>query len=84
MFFQFSTLLTCLHLAIVLGISLRVIMRRPPAGVALAWMFVVLSLPLVGWVLYMLIGERRTSGCGVPPANCRNPKRLWQAGQACD
>jgi cardiolipin synthase A/B len=36
-----------------------VIMRRPRAGVALAWMFLVGFLPLVGAVFYLLIGERR-------------------------
>ena len=54
-----STLLTLLHVSVVLGISLRVIMRRPPSGVALAWMFLVAFLPLVGAVFYLLIGERR-------------------------
>ena len=59
MFFQLSTLLTLLHILVVLGISLRVIMRRAPNGVALAWMFLVAFLPLVGAVFYLLIGERR-------------------------
>jgi cardiolipin synthase len=60
MFLQyFTTLLTCFHVAIVLLVSLRVIMRRPPSGVALAWMFLVSFVPLVGAVFYLLIGERR-------------------------
>ena len=53
------TFATLLHMGIVLGVSLRVIMRRPPAGVALAWMFLVAFLPGVGLVFYMVIGERR-------------------------
>ncbi|MGA2257512.1 MAG: phospholipase D-like domain-containing protein, partial [Thermoguttaceae bacterium] len=57
--FELSTLLTFLHVLVVLGISLRVIMRRPPSGVALAWMFLVAFVPLGGFVLYLLIGERR-------------------------
>ena len=52
-------LLIVLHVSIVLGTSVRVIMRRPPSGVALAWMFLVASLPVVGFVFYLLIGERR-------------------------
>src|SRR5271166_3053491 len=56
---HFSTLLSLTHVLIVLGVSLRVIMRRPPTGVALAWMFLVAFLPVVGPVLYLLIGERR-------------------------
>ncbi|MGO9114751.1 MAG: cardiolipin synthase [Thermoguttaceae bacterium] len=59
MFFQPSMLLTLAHVLVVLAISLRVIMRRPPSGVALAWMFLVAFLPLVGPVFYLLIGERR-------------------------
>jgi len=54
-----STLLTLLHVLIVLGISLRVIMRRAPGGTALAWMFLVAFVPLAGFVFYLLIGERR-------------------------
>ncbi len=59
MYLILSTLLILLHVSIVLLISLRVIMRRPPSGVALAWMFLVAFLPLVGFVFYLLIGERR-------------------------
>ena len=59
MSFQLSTLLTLFHVSVVLAISLRVIMRRPPSGVALAWMFLVAFVPLVGVVFYLLIGERR-------------------------
>src|SRR5208282_73029 len=58
-FIQLPTFLTFTHVAIVLGISLRVIMRRPPAGVALAWMFLVAFVPVFGAVLYAMIGERR-------------------------
>jgi cardiolipin synthase len=53
------TVLAVLDLAVVLAVSLRVIMRRPPTGVALAWMVLVAFLPLVGVLLYLLIGERR-------------------------
>ena len=63
---QLSPLLSFAHVVVVLAISLRVIMRRPPAGVALAWMFLVAFLPLVGPVLYLLIGERRV-GCSSMP-----------------
>jgi cardiolipin synthase len=59
MYFQLSTLLTLVHVSVVLAISLRVIMRRPPSGVALAWMFLVAFFPLVGALFYLLIGERR-------------------------
>ncbi len=46
-------------LMIRIGISARVIMRRQAVGVTLAWLAVVLALPMAGAVLYLLIGERR-------------------------
>jgi len=57
--FQLSTLLAIAHAAIVILISVRVIMRRPANGVALAWLFLVAVLPLAGAVVYLLVGERR-------------------------
>src|SRR5580704_17926160 len=48
-----------LNLVAIIWVWLRVIMRRPPTGVALACMVLVVVLPLVGAVLYVLIGERR-------------------------
>jgi cardiolipin synthase len=56
-----STLASLVHLALVIGISVRVIMRRPNTGVALAWLFIVGVLPYVGAGLYFLLGERRIS-----------------------
>ena len=53
------SILALLYLVAIVWVWLRVIMRRPPAGVALAWMVLVVVLPLVGAVLYVLIGERR-------------------------
>ncbi len=41
------------------GLSIRVIMRRLPVGVSLAWLFIVLMIPLVGAVAYLLFGELR-------------------------
>jgi cardiolipin synthase len=54
-----SALVTVLHFAVVLGISVRVIMRRPAVGVALAWLFLVAVFPGVGAGFYLLVGERR-------------------------
>jgi cardiolipin synthase len=56
-----SATLALLHLAISIGISVRVIMRRPNTGVALAWMFIVAVLPFAGAVIYLFLGERRIS-----------------------
>lgn len=41
-----------------IGLALRVIMRRLPVGVSLAWLAVLL-IPFVGAVIYLLIGELR-------------------------
>lgn len=55
----FSSLFWIIHPAVVFGLVVRVIMRRPPTGVALAWMLLIASAPIVGAVIYLLIGERR-------------------------
>ncbi|MFO0990880.1 MAG: cardiolipin synthase [Hyphomicrobiales bacterium] len=58
---QTSTIIAVIHLAIMLAIAIRVIMRRPARGVALAWLLLVSVFPIGGAVIYMLIGERRIS-----------------------
>lgn len=50
-----------LHILIAAGIVIRVIMRRPATGVALAWILFVVALPFAGAAFYMIIGERRLS-----------------------
>ena len=54
-----STAALILHAVLVFGITVRVIMKRPATGVALAWLLLVAMLPIVGAVIYFLIGERR-------------------------
>ena len=44
---------------IIIGLSVRVIMRRLPSGVSLAWLILIFLLPLAGAFVYLLIGERR-------------------------
>ena len=58
---QTSTIIAAIHLAIMVAIAIRVIMRRPARGVALAWLLLVSVFPIGGAVIYMLIGERRIS-----------------------
>lgn len=48
-----------LHLAVVCAVGARVIMQQRAPGVALAWLFLMIILPVVGVLLYLLIGERR-------------------------
>lgn len=46
-------------LAIRIALSVRVVMRRRPVGVSLAWLFVILVFPFAGAAVYLLIGELR-------------------------
>jgi len=50
-----------LHWSAVVGFSIRVIMRRRPVGVLLAWIAIILSVPVVGILLYLFLGENRVS-----------------------
>ena len=70
--YSFSPLaiLAFLQVLLVIGISIRVIMNRPPSGVALAWLLIVSMIPYLGAGLYLLIGERRIS-----------PKRVARLGK---
>jgi len=52
-------LILLLDLLIRIGLSLRVILRRLPVGVTLAWLGIILMLPLVGAVAYLMFGELR-------------------------
>jgi cardiolipin synthase len=50
------------HSLLVLGLSVRVIMRRRPVGILLAWMALILSVPVLGMLAYLVLGESRISG----------------------
>ena len=54
-----TTLIFILHWVIIIGLSIRVIMRRRPVGVSLAWLAVMFSVPFVGALIYLFIGENR-------------------------
>ncbi len=54
-----SYLLIALHFALMLGVVVRVLLRRPARGVVLAWLLLAVVLPYVGAAAYFLIGERR-------------------------
>ena len=53
------TVLSFVQALFVIGITWRVIMRRPPAGVAFAWLFLVAIIPIGGALIYLLVGEQR-------------------------
>lgn len=55
----YSWLPVVAHVATCGVIGYRVIMRKPAVGVALAWLFLVVTVPLLGAVFYLLVGERR-------------------------
>ena len=46
-------------LLIRVGLSARVIMRRRPVGVSLAWLTIILIFPFAGAAIYLLFGELR-------------------------
>lgn len=51
-----------IHLAEVIlsiVISVRILMRHKPASFTIAWLLIVLSLPLFGSIIYLIIGENR-------------------------
>ena len=54
-----TTLIYLVHWMIVIGLSVRVIMRRRPAGASLAWLGLIISIPFAGAFVYLLIGENR-------------------------
>ena len=55
----FSTLLLLADFFIRIGLSVRVIMRKRPYGVSLAWLVVILVVPFMGGIFYLLFGENR-------------------------
>ncbi|MFM1990851.1 MAG: hypothetical protein RJA99_3808 [Pseudomonadota bacterium] len=50
---------TLAHFAVFFVVTLRVLARRTPPGVAMAWILLVLLVPIGGVILYVMIGERR-------------------------
>ena len=54
-----ALLVFTVDLVLRLGLSVRIIMRRLPVGVSLAWLGVVLIFPFAGASVYLMIGELR-------------------------
>lgn len=55
----YSSLVFLADFIIRIGLSLRVIMRKRPYGVSLAWLVVILLVPFFGGFVYLLFGENR-------------------------
>jgi len=58
-YWVFTTSIFIADLAIRIGLSLRVIMRKRAASVSLAWLVVILLLPFAGAIIYLMFGENR-------------------------
>ncbi len=54
-----SALLAVAHVAIFVTLGLRVIWRRRPVGVTIAWLGVIVVAPFLGAISYFLFGESR-------------------------
>jgi hypothetical protein len=51
-----ATLAFGLHLAITVGLTLRVIGSQPPTGVALSWLMLISIFPYFGGLIYLMVG----------------------------
>ncbi|PIE56966.1 MAG: cardiolipin synthase [Desulfobulbus propionicus] len=58
-YWSYTTAVVVADLAIRVGLSLRIIMRKRAASVSLAWLVVILLLPFAGAIIYLLLGEKR-------------------------
>lgn len=52
-----AVLIAVLHWCIVIGLGLRIVLKRRPTGVSIAWLLIVVSVPFVGAALYLFVGE---------------------------
>lgn len=55
----FGWLLFLVHTSLVLGVTFRVVMKRRPVGVSLAWLALIYAIPILGVAAYLLFGEVR-------------------------
>jgi cardiolipin synthase len=58
-FFSLFTLMTLMHVLIIIAVSIRVIQVRLPVATSLTWLLLVFFLPLVGAIAYLVVGEKR-------------------------
>ena len=78
-FVSTTTLIYLVHWMIVISLSVRVIMRRRPVGVSLAWLAVIISIPFAGALVYLLIGENRLGEDYMKRGKCvRDMLEKWQ------
>ena len=78
---MYYTLLTVLHVAVLVAVALRLFSRRNTNGSAMAWLMLVILVPLVGVLMYLLIGERRLGRTWMRRAIAIQPQVLeWARG----
>lgn len=46
-----------LHWSIIVGLGLRIILKRRPTGVSMAWLLLITSVPYLGAAVYLFVGE---------------------------
>ncbi len=56
---EWAAIVLAFHTCIQLAVSLRVVMQRRAIGETLAWLILVFVLPVVGSIIYLLLGELR-------------------------
>lgn len=77
----FGVISSIVHWSVVIVLSMRVMGRRRPTGVSLAWMTIIAVVPLVGAVFYLMLGELWLAGPRVRRARALNPAFLARLGE---
>lgn len=58
---HFTTILATsavvLHWCIIVGLGLRILLKRRPTGVSMAWLLLITTVPFMGAALYLFVGE---------------------------
>ncbi len=52
-----TTTALVLHWGIIVGVGVRIILKRRPTGVSLAWLILITSVPFLGVFMYLMVGE---------------------------
>jgi cardiolipin synthase len=81
--YLWATIVFVVDLAIRLGLSVRIIMRRRPVGVTFAWLAVVMICPFLGAISYLMFGELRLGNRRAEWARViHDPFKEWVANVA--
>jgi len=67
-------LLVLFHFCLSVSIALRIIYSRRSSSAALAWLTVLFAFPILGVIIYLLIGEPKLGR-----ARAKDAKVLWSA-----